>query len=52
MAVGALGPSLFMRDYAMGHTACRVTSLLAIFVHVIVFESLLNARSHFQSLVS
>jgi hypothetical protein len=32
IAVGALGPSLLRRDFAMGHIAWGVTSALPIFV--------------------
>jgi hypothetical protein len=32
MAVGALGPSLFAREFAMGHIAWGVTSVFAHFV--------------------
>jgi hypothetical protein len=32
MAVGSLGPSLFVRDFAMGHIAGGVSSVFASFV--------------------
>jgi hypothetical protein len=63
MAVGALGPSLFKRGFAMGQIACDVTSMLFIFVSYrssaflrvirpIDFLAQLTAVLHAGSLVS
>jgi hypothetical protein len=63
IADGALGPSLFVRSFAMGHVACGVTSGLVIFyshrssallrvMRLILFEIQLNAFLHNGSLVS
>jgi hypothetical protein len=63
MAVGALGPSMFIRDFAMGHIAWGVSSVLANRVshrssaffrvsRLIDFETQLSAVLHSGSLVS
>jgi hypothetical protein len=63
MAVGALGPSLFIRDFAMGHIAWGVSSVLANRVshrssaffrvsRLIDFETQLSVILHSGSLVS
>jgi hypothetical protein len=63
IAVGALGPSLFMRDFAMSQLAWDVTSVLPIFVshdssaflrviRLIVFVTQLTAVLHAGSVVS
>jgi hypothetical protein len=63
IAIGALGPSLFRRDFAMGHIAWGVTSVLPVFVshrssaffrvtRLIEFVTQLTAVLHAGSLVS
>jgi hypothetical protein len=63
MAVGALGPSLLVRDFAMGHIARGVSSVFSSFVshclsaffrvvRLIAFETPLTAFLHPGSLVS